>query len=73
MKRETQCQRLLNLLREHRGHDVDLPLILNLRIASYTRRLTDLRRKGYDIRCSPYRTRDGELRSAYQLVSEPGE
>ena len=45
MSRATQCERLLNLLKSHEGQKVTLPRILDLRIANYRARLTELRRE----------------------------
>ncbi len=48
--RQTQCQRILELLRSAcRPGWVPLPRIMELGIASHTRRLTEIRRAGHTI------------------------
>lgn len=44
-----QRVKILRLLQEYEGQWVPLPLILKLRIASYTRRISELRRMGFTI------------------------
>ena len=71
--RETQCERLLALLQSKPV--VTLPEIMELRIASHTRRLSDIRKMGYDIICHDeyldgQRHTKYELRGQRQLFSE---
>jgi hypothetical protein len=47
MNRETQCRRLLSLLEG--GRWIGLPEIMDLRLASHTRRLHELRKQGHII------------------------
>jgi hypothetical protein len=74
-RRNSQCRALLRLLEAaadrplfHNGGWVPLPIILTLGIASHTRRISDLRAAGYDIRCEKERTESGQLRTRYRLV-----
>ncbi len=63
----TQRTRILNLLLSKPW--VLLPEILDLRIASYTRRISELREMGYDIRCET-RYVDGVKSSRYHLEAQ---
>ena len=49
MSRDTQCQRILTLLLGRKGYQVTLPEILDLRIANYRARISELRDRGWDI------------------------
>ena len=62
--RETQCMRLLALLQSRSL--VSLPEILDLHIASHTRRISDLRKQGYDIICHDEYV-DGQRHTKYEL------
>lgn len=74
-KRISQEQRILMLLEQMDSLGrapgepdwVPLPRLLSLRIASYTRRITDLRRKGHVI-LTRREWKDGQLQTAYRLV-----
>ena len=72
MTRETQCGRLLDLLRSNGDFWTPLPLILDLRIAKYSSRLTELRKRGYVIE-NQKETVDGICHSRYRLLAEPQE
>lgn len=67
-KRQGQCDRILALLRSKPY--VTLPEILNLRIASHTRRIQELRKAGYVIEIELTHI-NGEVHSAYKLLGEP--
>ncbi len=66
----TQRGRLLRLLEEHAGHWVELPRILELRIAQYSARILELRRelepKGYRIESRVVHS-NGRVRSWFRL------
>lgn len=71
----TQRTQILALLREvaeaqkffKNGGWVPLPTILNLRIANYRARISELRQQGYDVRCETEYV--GKVRhSRYRLV-----
>jgi hypothetical protein len=47
VERQKQSDRILALLQRYPGDFVPLPMILDLRIASYTRRLHELREDGW--------------------------
>ena len=49
MSYEAQEQRILNLLLNHKGEWVELFSILSLNIACHTRRIHELRKRGYQI------------------------
>jgi len=67
-KRQSQQDRILALLQSKEW--VTLPEILNLRIASFTRRITSLRRAGWVIETEV--TQVGrERHSRYKLISGP--
>jgi hypothetical protein len=70
-----QCKLILYVLRLYRDTPynngwVPLPKILELLIASHTRRISDLREAGYDVRCEDEWV-DGQRRTKYKLMSEP--
>ena len=67
-RRKSQADRVLNLLRSKEW--VRLPEILDLRVANYTARLSDLRKQGYTIECVKENVR-GELHTRYRLLGEP--
>lgn len=67
MKARHQADRILALL-EARQH-VPLPMILSLGIASHTRRISDLRARGLDVRCTKEWV-NGQLHTAYKLHRE---
>ncbi len=73
MKRESQAQRILNLLERYWHPDADkwawcpLPVIMNLGIASHTRRIHELRRAGHNIEIRKEYV-DGQLHTAYRLI-----
>ncbi len=60
-----QQRRVLTLLQSKPV--IELPEMLDLHIASYTRRISDLRVLGYDIRCETSRV-NGVTHSKYRLV-----
>ena len=62
--RETQCMRLLALLQSKPV--VTLPEIMELRLASHSRRISDLRKLGYDIICHDEYV-DGQRHTKYEL------
>lgn len=65
--RNRQSERILELLQQREW--VDLPTILRLGIASHTRRISDLRRRGLTVECRKQWV-DGQLRTAYKLHRE---
>lgn len=74
--RETQCQRLLRLLKNHAGWTdgngeqswVSLPTIMNLGIASHSKIVSLLRAQGNNIEMERH-TVNGQLRTRYRLVT----
>ncbi len=74
MKKNTigsQTFRILRLLRENKT--VSLPMILNIKpmIANHTARISNLRAKGYNIKCTKeyVQTDNGhEIHTEYQLI-----
>ncbi len=69
----SQREKLLRLLQEHGGW-VDLGSILELKIAQYSARILDLRRKGYRIENRVLRHSDGQVHSSFRLLpSEPAQ
>jgi Helix-turn-helix domain len=66
-ERLAQCERILRLLRSYEGRFVPLPEILNLRIASHTRRIHELRKAGHNIEMHRELV-DGQTHTAYRLV-----
>ena len=65
-KRNTQSERILALLKSKEW--VGLPEILDLRIANYRARISELRNEGYDIQCWKERV-NGQTRTRYWLVT----
>ena len=70
MNHETQCQRLLTLLSGRKGYGVTLPEILDLRIANYPARISELRPR-LGIRCEEKQEVAGIRHTAYRLYQEP--
>lgn len=68
MNRKTQNQRILTLLETYNGEWVSLVRILDLRIANYRARISELRKQGYNILCEKQRTETGELHTKYRLI-----
>jgi len=66
--RRTQADRILSLLKSSEW--VDLPTILDLRVANYRARISELRAAGYEIQCTKQRV-NGQLRTKYHLSGEP--
>jgi hypothetical protein len=68
----TQRDVVLSLLRDARarGEPLDLPSILNSRIAQYSARLNELRSRGFQIENRTERV-NGTVRSWYELVHDP--
>jgi hypothetical protein len=66
-RRPNQEQRLLQVLRQAKGAWVELPTILDLRIAQYSARIHGLRKKGYQIENDD----DNKPHTRFRLVSEP--
>ena len=69
MKRETQCNRLLNLLQSANGGWVSLPEILGLFLGSHSRRIYEIRQRGFKVEIDD-RWVKGERRTRYRLVTE---
>ena len=67
MDHKSQCDRILKLLTEYAPNFCPLPEILNLRIASHTRRIHELRKAGYKIELRDERV-NGQRHTAYRLV-----
>lgn len=67
--RQTQQRRLLDLLRSREW--VSLPAILDLHIASYTRRISELREQGFVIINRKELSTEGIWHSQYSLQEEP--
>ncbi len=67
-KPKTDCQRVLELLREHRGGWVDRPY-RRLSVMWHSR-VAELRRKGYVIECRRGEA-DGRADWQYRLAGEP--
>jgi hypothetical protein len=62
-----QCERILKLLESYAPNFVPLPEILDLRIASHTRRIHELRKAGHVIEMREHR--EGmERHTEYRLV-----
>ena len=73
MRRDTQCDRLLRLLRNSRyffGEWVTLHDILSLHIASHTKIISLLRKKGNNIEIDRQNKADGQMWTRYRLVSK---
>jgi hypothetical protein len=66
--RLSQQDRVLNLLRSKEW--ITLPEILDLRIANFRGRISELRQAGYAIHCEKQRV-NGQLRTRYKLLGEP--
>jgi len=77
MTHETQCQRILELLRNAGGRWVSLTAILALGIAQYNSRIHDLRTEGHDIENRTEWTQERTRHSWYRLKEQgrlfPGE
>lgn len=69
MIRFSQNERILVLLRTREW--VGLPEILDLRIANYRARVSDLRERGYVILNRKEEAADGTVHSWYRLAGEP--
>jgi len=65
MKTKSQEQRILDLFARYKK--VTLPMILDLRVASYRRRISDLREKGLNI-VNYIEMKDGIRCSYYRLI-----
>jgi hypothetical protein len=69
-KRQSQADRIRQLLEKYAhvpDRYVTLPMILNLGIASHTRRIHELRKAGYNIEMIESYA-DGQRRTAYRLI-----
>lgn len=66
--RLAQCDRILAFFERRPNVWIPLPEILDLRIANYRQRITEIRRKGYCIENEKRRAEDGILHSWYRLV-----
>lgn len=64
-KRNTQSERILALLKSKEW--TTLPEILDLRVANYRARISELRRAGYNIECE-LTVVNGEHRTRYRIV-----
>ncbi len=69
MNRATQAERILTLLRSREW--VSLSDILDLRVAKYSSRITELRHRGYVILNRKEEATDGTVHSWYHLAGEP--
>src|SRR3990172_10412360 len=67
MNRQSQRNRIYALLKENEWRRVSLSTILDLRIANYRARISDLRREGHTITCEKQRQDDGSIHSWYTL------
>ena len=65
--RKSQCDRILALITSYGEFGCPLPEIMKLGIASHTRRVSDLRKQQFDIRCETEWV-DGVRHSRYRLV-----
>ena len=65
--RKSQEDRILNILEVYAPEWVPLNRILDLRIASYTRRISELRKRGHAVECQTERV-GNETHSKYRLV-----
>ena len=70
MSRQSQAKRILDLLLAEAPNEVSLATLMDLRIASITRRISDLRQQGYRIE-NRKQVVDGVTHSWYRLVAEP--
>ena len=66
--RATQKARILSLLQSRRM--IALPELLDLRIANYRARLSELRKDGYDIVCWRENRHDGQVHTRYELKGQ---
>jgi len=71
--RQSQRERLLDLLLSRKGKRVKLPEIQRLGIAQHSPRFNELRRRGYIIHNKMETAPDGSKHSWYILLAEPGE
>lgn len=62
-------ERVAKLFRQNRGKSISLLRLLKVAPAQYSKRISDLRREGMDIRCALTRTKAG-TRSAYTYLGE---
>lgn len=62
--RNSQCERVLALLKSKEW--ITLPEILDLRIANYRARVSELRQEGFDIECE-LKVMDGEHHTRYRV------
>jgi len=68
-KKDSQCMRILNLLRSK--EKVQLPELLKMWIANHTARMSNLRKKGYDIKCKKKWDEEAkEYHSEYKLITD---
>ena len=67
MSRQSQTKRILDLLLAEAPNEVSLTTLMNLRIASLTRRISDLRQQGYRIE-NRKQVVDGVTHSWYSLT-----
>jgi hypothetical protein len=76
--RHTQAEMILRQLEIFAGSRTEadqwcpLPCIMALGIACYTRRISDLRKRGHVIECRKEYV-DGQMRTAYRLVGKLGQ
>lgn len=68
VSRTSQCKRILDLLLAEAPNEVSLATLMNLRIASLTRRISDLRAQGYRIE-NRKQVVDGVTHSWYRLTA----
>ena len=68
-KHLSQSERIFKRLYEAsiQGRKVSLPEILDMRIAKYSSRITELRQLGFSILCVDEGTIDGEKHTSYKL------
>lgn len=67
--RLAQCDRILEFFNRRQNVWIPLPEILDLRIANYRARFSELRERGYQIDNEKRRADDGILHSWYRLVA----
>jgi hypothetical protein len=67
-KLNPQAQRILKKLQEYEGRWVPLPEILSMFIGSYTRRMTEIRRAGFNVALKDERV-NGQRHTSYRLVA----
>lgn len=68
MPNNSQSLRILKVLQRYEGNWCGLNELMDLRIASITRRISDLRQQGYDIRNKKETQEDGTIYSWYRLI-----